>query len=404
MRNVVIVGGGQAGFSVASKLRSLGFDGGVTLVCDEPRPPYQRPPLSKKYMLGELDEARLYLRPPDYYRDQGIDLRLGAECAEVDRSKRRVAVGGEELPYSDLVIATGSVPRSLPRAIGGALEGVHTVRTIADIDAMSSRFSPGSRMLVVGGGYIGLEAASAAATKGLSVTVVEIADRILQRVAAAETSDLFRRLHSSHGVELLEGVGLKRLLGEKVLEGAELSNGARVELDLAIAGIGIEPATGLAEVAGLAIDNGIRTDAKGRTSDPSVWAAGDCCSFPWQGRRIRLESVQNAIDQAELVAENIMGADKDYNPTPWFWSDQYDAKLQIAGLGTGYDRIVVRPGADDAAASHWYFRGGRLLAVDAVNDSRSYMVAKRLLEMGKNVDPDAVSDPATNLKALLRSS
>ena len=402
MRKVVVVGGGQAGHSVVAKLISLGFDGKISLISEEPCRPYQRPPLSKKYLLGEMDEARLYLKPMEYYGEHGVTLLLGVSCEGIDRSSRAVAVGGETVPYDDLVLATGSIPRKLPEAIGGALSRVHVVRTIADIKDMAPGFVPGAKVLVVGGGYIGLEAASAAVAKGLSVCVVEMAERILQRVAASETSDFIRDLHLSRGVELLESVGLTRLLGENELTGALLSDGTQLDLDMAIIGVGIVPSTGLAESAGLKLHNGIWTDANGRTDDPNIWAAGDCASFPWKGQRIRLESVQNAIDQAECVAENIMGAEKEYRPTPWFWSDQYDAKLQIAGLCKGYDRVVVRPGRTDDSISHWYYRGSELLAVDAVNDSRAYMVGKRLLETGKTATPEETANPDCDLKSLLR--
>ena len=402
MRKVVIVGGGQAGHSVVAKLISLGFDGKISLISEEPCRPYQRPPLSKKYLLGEMDEARLYLKPMEYYGEHGVTLLLGASCEGIDKSSRAVAVGGETVPYDDLVLATGSIPRKLPEAIGGALPRVHVVRTIADIKDMAPDFVPGAKVLVVGGGYIGLEAASAAVAKGLSVCVVEMAERILQRVAASVTSDFIRDLHLSRGVKLLESVGLTRLLGESELTGALLSDGTQLDLDMAIIGVGIVPSTGLAESAGLKLDNGIWTDANGRTADPNIWAAGDCASFPWKGQRIRLESVQNAIDQAECVAENIMGAEKEYRPTPWFWSDQYDAKLQIAGLCSGYDRVVVRPGRTDDSISHWYYRGSELLAVDAVNDSRAYMVGKRLLETGKTATPEETANPDCDLKSLLR--
>ena len=236
---------------------------------------------------------------------------------------------------------------------------------------------------------------------GLDVTVVEMAPRILQRVAAPETSDYFRALHGSHGVTILEGVGLERLLGDGHVKGARLTDGRELPADFVIAGVGIVPATALAEMAGVVIQNGIKTDAHGRTSDPNIWSAGDCASFPWRGGRMRLESVQNAIDQAELVAENMLGAGKDYVPTPWFWSDQFDCKLQIAGLNTGYDTIVTR-GPEGEAVSFWYYRGTELLAIDAMNDPRAYMVGKRLLEMGRNVDPSIIRNPETALKALLK--
>jgi len=256
---------------------------------------------------------------------------------------------------------------------------------------------------VVGGGYIGLEAAAVASALGLEVTLIEAAPRILQRVAAPETAAAIRALHARHGVTIREGTGLAALTGAERLRGARLADGSEIAVDLAIVGIGVTPATALAEAAGLARDNGIAVDAHGQTSAAHVWAAGDCASLPWRGARIRLESVQNAIEQAEVVADNILaggdeGGARAYDPVPWFWSDQYDMKLQIAGLNTGYDRVVVRPGP-----SHWYFRGARLLAVDALGDARAYMVGKRLIEAGRSPDPAALADPETDLKALLRA-
>ena len=259
-------------------------------------------------------------------------------------------------------------------------------------------------MLIVGGGYIGLEAAAVAAMKGLKVTLVEMAGRILQRVACPETSDFFRDLHSGHGVNLIEGTGLARLVGDDAghVAGAELSDGQRLDVDFVIVGVGITPATSLAESCGLKIENGIWTDAMGRTSDAHIWAAGDCASFPFQDGRIRLESVPNAIDQAEAVAANMLGAETPYVAKPWFWSDQYDVKLQIAGLNTGYTHVITR--SDGAARSHWYYGpGGRLLAVDAMNDARGYMIGKRLIEAGKSPAPEVVADPATDMKALLKA-
>lgn len=401
MSHVVAIGAGQAGAALAARLRSGGHAGPITLIGEEPILPYQRPPLSKGYLLGEMGADRLTLRSADFYAEQDIALRLGAPVSAIDPRARTVTLGTETIRYDDLVLTTGSVPRRLPAAIGGDLAGVYTVRTVADVDAERAEFSPGRRLVIVGGGYIGLEAAAVAAKLGLDVTVLEMAPRILQRVAAPETSDYFRALHTAHGVKILESTGLERLLGEAGhVTAARLTDGREIPADFVIAGIGILPATQLAEAAGLVIENGIRTNSHGRTSDPHIWAAGDCASFPWQGGRLRLESVQNAIDQADLVADNILGADKDYVPMPWFWSDQYDCKLQIAGLNTGYDRIVTR-GPDGAAMSFWYFKGDRLLAVDAMNDSRAYMVGKRLLETGRDVDAGAISNPATNLKSLL---
>ena len=400
MSGIVIIGAGQAGSSLAIKLRSLGYQGAVTLIGEEPFAPYQRPPLSKTYLLGEMALERLYLRPEELYRNQNIELRLGTQVTAIDPIARVVSLGEETLAYDQLALTTGSTPRLLPETIGGRLKNVFAMRGLADVDAMRPAFERGGHVLIIGGGYIGLEAAAVAAKRGLKVTLVEMAERILQRVACKETSDYFRELHQSHGVTLLEGVGLSRLTGTDHVTGAILSNGATLDIDFALVGVGIQPNTELAQAAGLTLNNGIETNALGQTSEAKIWAAGDCASFPYQGTRIRLESVPNAIDQAEVVAENMLGAEKEYQATPWFWSDQYDVKLQIAGLNQGFDTVVTRPG--DAGRSHWYYKAGQLLAVDAMNDPRAYMVAKRLIEAGKTVDPALAADPGSDLKALLR--
>ncbi|WP_341198533.1 NAD(P)/FAD-dependent oxidoreductase [Lentibacter algarum] len=401
MSHIVVVGAGQAGASLVAKLRNEGFDGEITLIGEETAPPYQRPPLSKAYLLGDMELERLYLRPESFYADQNISLRLGAHVSAIDPAAKTLTVDGETLSYDELALTTGSTPRRLPAAIGGALDGVYVVRGLSDVDAMEPEFGEGKRVLIIGGGYIGLEAAAVAAKKGLNVTLVEMADRILQRVASPETSDYFRALHTAHGVNILEGTGLTRLIGDTRVTGAELSDGTILEIDFALVGVGIAPATALAEAAGLTLDNGIMTDAHGRTSDAHIWAAGDCASFPYRDGRIRLESVPNAIDQAEIVAQNMLGKAVEYTAKPWFWSDQYDVKLQIAGLNTGYDRVVTRKGEKDGAVSFWYYGGQTLLAVDAANDPRAYMIGKRLIEAGKSPAPEVVADPATELKALM---
>ncbi|MFK7869789.1 MAG: NAD(P)/FAD-dependent oxidoreductase [Roseobacter sp.] len=400
MSRIVVVGAGQAGASCVAKLRSSGFAGEVTLVGAEPSLPYQRPPLSKAYLLGDMARERLLIRPPSFYQQQDIDVRTGAYVTDIDPAARQITIGTETLGYDTLVLTTGSVPRKLPEAIGGNLSGVYVVRDLADVDAMEPRITHGAKVLIVGGGYIGLEAAAVAAKQGLQVTLVEMADRILQRVAAPQTSDYFRALHQEHGVRIIEGVGLDHLEGDDSVSNAVLSDGTSLDVDFVIVGVGIAPATALADAAGVEIDNGIKVDARGQTSDPAIWAAGDCASFPYQNTRIRLESVPHAIDQAELVAENILGAAKDYVAKPWFWSDQYDVKLQIAGLNTGFDNVVVRRG-EGRTASYWYYAGDKLLAVDAMNDPRGYMIGKRLIEAGKSADKALVADPGADLKGLM---
>jgi 3-phenylpropionate/trans-cinnamate dioxygenase ferredoxin reductase subunit len=398
---VVIVGAGQAGAALAARLRTLGHQGEIVMLGDEPAPPYQRPPLSKAYLLGEMEEDRLWLRTPEFWEENGVTLRLGQAVSALDPGAKTVTVGGEVLAYDQLALTTGSAPRTLPATIGGGLDGVFTVRTLADVDAMRAEFRPGARVIIVGGGYIGLEAAAVASKLGLQVTVLEMAPRILQRVAAPETSAHVAALHRAHGVTVLEETGLDRLEGDTRVTGARLKDGRVLPADFVIIGVGIIPNTQLAEAAGIAIDNGIATDAMGRTSDPAIWAAGDCASFPWQGGRLRLESVGNAIDMGEAVAANMLGANLPYEAKPWFWSDQYDLKLQIAGLNAGYDRIITRKGEGEAV-SFWYYRGDRLLAVDAMNDARAYMVGKRLIEAGRSPAPDTIAT-APDLKALLKA-
>ncbi|WP_323778637.1 NAD(P)/FAD-dependent oxidoreductase [Leisingera sp.] len=403
MSHIVVIGAGQAGSSLVAKLRKDGFDGEITLIGAEESLPYQRPPLSKAYLLGEMELERLFLRPESFYAENNITLKLGRRVTAIDPAARTVSLGDEVIRYDQLALTTGSDPRRLPAAIGGDLDGVYVVRGLTDVDAMAPHVTEGKRALIVGGGYIGLEAAAVCAKRGVQVTLVEMADRILQRVAAPETSDFFRRLHASHGVDIREGVGLERLEGEggKVTR-AVLSGGETVEVDFVVVGVGITPSSQLAEMAGLELENGIKADAKGRTSDAAIWSAGDCASFPFQGKRIRLESVPNAIDQAEVVAQNMLGADKEYIATPWFWSDQYDVKLQIAGLNTGYDNVVTRQG-EGGQVSFWYYKSDQLVAVDAMNDPRAYMVGKRLIDMGKTADKAVAADPAADLKPLLKA-
>lgn len=395
---VVVVGAGQAGAAAAARLRALGHQGPIVVIGDEPLPPYQRPPLSKRYLLGEIAPDRLFLRSQAFWADQGVELLLDHQAVAIDRARREVRLRGGVIAYDALILATGSEPRQLPSSIGGALPNVHSVRRVADIDRLAPQMVEGRRLLVVGGGYIGLELAAVARKLGLDVTVVEAAPRILGRVAAPETANFIRNLHQANGVLFIEDVELERLTGDTAVTGARLADGREIAADLAVVGIGATPATALAEASGLEVDNGIVVDEYGRTSDPVIWAAGDCALLPFRGQQIRLESVQNAIDQGEAVAANILGANVPYVPKPWFWSDQYDLKLQIAGLNLGHDRVVVRPVPNP---SHWYFAGDQLLAVDALGDARAYMIGKRLIEASRTADPSVLADPAADLKALL---
>jgi len=366
MSGIIIIGAGQAGQAMATKLRDLGHEGDLTIIGAEPQLPYQRPPLSKKYLLGDMELERLFLRPQAYYDDAGIALRLNTRVEAIHPKAHEISVDGARIAYDN----------------GGDLKGVFCVRDLADIDAMAPYCAPGKQVLIVGGGYIGLEAAAVCAERGLRVVLVEMAERILQRVASDSTSDFFRALHMGRGVEIREGTGLTALKGTDHVETAELSDGRALDVDFVIVGIGIRPATALAEAAGLEIDNGIAVDGLGQTSAQDIYAAGDCTSFPHGTGRLRLESVPNAIDQAEATAAAMLGGTENYKAKPWFWSDQFDVKLQIAGLNTGFDKTYIRPGAQDGTQSVWYYKGDQLLAVDAM--------------------PALVSDPETELKSLLK--
>ena len=401
---IVIIGAGQAAASFISRHVGLGSEQPLLLIGEESYPPYQRPPLSKKYLLGELERDRLFIRPLEWYAEQGVETRFDTRVSEIRPGERKILTdAGDEVEYDRLIICTGSSARSLPAEVGGELEGVFTLRSISDIDRLSPGFQAGRKLLIVGGGYIGLEAAAVGRLLGLEVTVLEMADRIMQRVATEQTSDYFRRLHRGHGVDIRESAQMTRLIDtDGRVSGAELESGETIDADLVLIGIGGSPNVELAQAAGLDCDNGIRVDATCRTSDASIYAAGDCTNFNRNGQRIRLESVQNAADQGDLVARVIAGEDVTYTAQPWFWSDQYDCKLQIVGLNQGHDDCVVRTGDKEGVMSVWYYAGDRLLAIDAMNDPKSYAFGRKIIEAGINPDKKVVADPATDLKAIAK--
>ena len=402
MATTIVIGAGQAGAEVVSKLRDEGHEDRVVLIGQEDYLPYQRPPLSKKYMAGEISLERLFLRPREFYQDKSIELHIGKSALKIDPNQQRVDFSDGSLKYDHLVLATGSRPRELPPYIGRKIKNLFTMRDLNDANSIEAFMKSGMRLLIVGGGYIGLEAAATARKFGVDVTLVEIEERILKRVAAKETSDYIRSLHISNGVNIKEAIGLGKfeIVGEKVVS-ASLTDGSDVSVDFVIVGIGITPNTELAEGANLKINNGILINDKCQTSVSNIYAAGDCTSFTYKNILVRLESVGNAIDQATVAAQNIMKKHTNYIPKPWFWSDQYDLKLQIAGLNTGYDDVVVRKG-DSKQVSHWYYKGQSLLAVDALNDPRSYMIGKRLIEANKSPTKNKLKDENFNLKVLLK--
>ncbi len=400
---LVIVGAGQAGLALAAKLRSLKDMRPITMLGAEDVAPYQRPPLSKKYLSGEMEFDRLLLRVPEWYAENAIDLHLSAFVEEIDRGRKEVKLqDGSTISYDTLVLATGATPRTLPAEIGGDLDGVYVMRAKRDADLLEKEMKEGRRLLVIGGGYIGLEAAAVARKAGLDVTLIEMADRILKRVASAKTAAIMRDIHKEHGVAILENTGLKRLIGkEGRVVAAELSDGTVIDTDAVIVGIGVSANDRLAGDCGLDVGNGIMVDEFARTSDSSIFAVGDCTNLPWRGERVRLESVQNAIDQAEAAATVMAGEATPYHAKPWFWSDQYDVKLQIAGFNLGFDETLVREGARPGSVSVWYFRQGRFVAVDAINDAKAYATGKRLLDQAREPNRDVLADSTADLKLLL---
>lgn len=407
IKRVIIIGAGQAGGETAQRLRQGGFTGDITLIGEEPYAPYQRPPLSKKYLAGELDMDRLLLRPASVYAEENIALLTSLKAVWIDRASKKVRVeGGRELSYDALVLATGSRPRKLPLA-GADLAGVFTLRTAADIDAMKPHFVKGKKLVVIGAGYIGLEAAAVARQLGLEVTVVETAVRPLARVTSPEVAGFFLDEHTRQGVRFVLGGQPALIKGSEHVTAVGLTDGAEIPADIVLAGIGVNPEMTLASQCGLTVENGIVTDAQCRTSDPNIFAIGDCAARPisfFDNRLCRLESVHNAVEGAKIVAAAITGGKQPALEAPWFWSDQYDLKLQIAGLFNGYDHIVFRGVISDRAFAVFYYQGERLIAVDAINKPAEYLGAKMLIQTGRTLPRDVIADETRPMKELVASA
>jgi 3-phenylpropionate/trans-cinnamate dioxygenase ferredoxin reductase component len=401
-QTVVIAGAGHAAGQAVVTLMQHKFAGRIVLVGDEPQLPYQRPPLSKKYLAGDIAAERLYLKPASFFDNPQIEVRTGTRVDNIDRaSGQLVTTDGARIPYDTLILATGSRVRRLD-AEGSELEGILYLRTIGDVDAIRARLAPGKRMVIVGAGYIGLEVAAVCRQRGLDVTVLEMADRVMSRVVSAEVSEFYQVQHTAHGIRLLLATGLESFVGNGRVTGVRTGEGDTIPADLVVVGVGIVPNTELAESAGLATDNGIVVDDRCRTADSAIFAIGDCTSHPnpIYGRRVRLESVHNAVEQAKTAASNICGIETHYTDVPWFWSDQYDLKLQIAGLSQGYDQTVLR---GDPAGAHFscaYLRNGVLIAVDAINAPRDFMQSKPLIANAVRCDPAALADPQVALRDL----
>lgn len=400
---MVIVGAGQAGLQIAESLRAEGFGGAIELLAGEKLPPYQRPPLSKSWLQGDLAEDRLFLRGAEALAAKNIDLRLGGVVTEIDRAGKTLRLtDGSSLAYLGLALATGARARR-PALPGSNLAGVCVLRDMADAREISHRMDAARNMVVIGGGFIGLEVAATARKRGLPVIVIEALDRLMARAVTPRLSAFFADVHRMRGVDLVFGAQVDALEGRGgAVTAVVTATGQKFSADLVIFGIGAAPNDELAAAAGLEVARGIVVDSCSRTSDPHIVAAGDCTVFRRDdGKMLRLESVQNAVEQGKAAAAALLGHEKPFEAAPWFWSDQYELKLQMAGLSEGFDVCVERPGSG-GAFSLFYYRDGRLIAVDSVNRPGEHLLARKMLDAGVSPDPALAANPASDLRALLR--
>ena len=389
---IVIIGGGQAAVSCASQLRAKDFDGKISIICEENSYPYQRPPLSKKFLTGDILAERLQLKKMDYYKTNNIQVLLANRAMKIDRDSKKIYLqNGEKIDYTKLVISTGSRAKKDPLDEGDDYSNVFYLRNLCDAKNLKNVLHLGKRILIIGGGYLGLEVASVCSLYGMNTIVVEGADRILKRVAGEPTAAYLRQIFSIKGVEIIENNFVKKINNtESNVTSVELSSGKIIYIDILLIASGGYPEVDLAEDANLQIKNGIKVNERLETNDPSIYAAGDCASFYHNGEFLRLESVGNAIDQGKTVALNIAGETTTFNANPWFWTEQFDQKLQIAGLCNGYTDIIERKLRDKV--SFWYYKNKILIAVDAFNDPQSYMIGKRLIEEKKSPKKEILSD------------
>lgn len=402
MAGMVIIGAGHAAGQAAASLRQEKYEGEITIIGDEPHVPYQRPPLSKHYLAGEQGIERVYLRPEKFYSDKNITLQLNTRVTAIDPAARTISLDNDtHVEYEKLIIATGSRARILDIQ-GSNLGGIHYLRTIGDVDAIRAEMQPGKNLVIIGGGYIGLEVASVGVEAGLNVHVLEMESRILQRVTTPEMSSYYHQLHSGRGVHIHTETGASGFAGSDGQVTEVLCGDQSFAADLVIVGIGILPNVELAIEAGLECDNGIVVDDHCRTSDPHIYAAGDCTNHPnpLLDRRLRLESVPNAMEQARVCVSNMLGGDKTYASIPWFWSDQYELKLQMVGFSADGDEHVVRGDPQTNEFAVFYLNNGKVVAADAVNSPKEFMICKQLI--GQEVDPVILATPDSDLKALLK--
>ena len=400
MAGMVIIGCGQAGGQAAASLRQEKYEGPITMIGQEPYIPYQRPPLSKQYLSGEQEKEKLSLRQESFYSEKEINLKLGTSVLSLDPDKRELQLeNGETVTYDKLLVATGGRPRKL-EVDGHTLKGIHYLRNIDDVDAIKTQMSTSQNLVIVGGGYIGLEVASVAIKKGLTVSVLEMESRILERVTTEEMSAFYHQLHTDEGVNILTSTQAKAFKGSETVESVVCGD-HEIPADLVIVGIGILPNTEMAEAAGLKTNNGLVVDAHCRTSNEHIFAAGDCTNHPNPilNRRLRLESVPNAMEQGRVAASNMLGGSKSYASMPWFWSDQYEHKLQMVGFSKDSDQSVVRGDMESKSFTVFYLKDGSIIAADSVNNPKEFMASKQLV--GKKASIEALADTSIELKTLI---
>lgn len=402
LNNIVIIGAGQAAAQTIQTLRQRGYTHSIVLIGDEPHWPYQRPPLSKKYLTGALERDRLLIRPTQTYTDQRVEGRLGHRAEEIDRGAQRVRLDdGTTVPYDALLLATGSSARALT-APGADLKGVHFLRTMADVDGIRPYLSAGRRIVIVGGGYIGLEVAASCREMGMDVTVLEMGDRVMNRVVCSPISMFYQAEHAKHGTRIVCNTRVQALTGDSEghVKSVLVDDGTEYPADVVLVGVGVFPTEGLAASSGIECSNGIVIDHHCRTSDPNIYAAGDCTNHHTYryDRRIRLESVDNAFEQGVTTALNMLGTETIHDKVPWFWSDQYDLKLIIIGLCQGYDTVITRGDPSARSFSACYLRDGELLAIDTVNNPKDQMAARKLIAARARPNIDKLTDPTISLK------
>lgn len=400
----VVIGAGQAGGWAAKTLRDEGFEGRVVIVGDENFAPHERPPLSKDVLLGDAEKESCLLWPPGTLEDANIEMRLGASVSAIDPDGHTLTLaGGETIPWHKLMIATGGRARSLD-VDGVELDGVYTLRTIEDAEAIRTRLTEGAKVLVIGAGWIGLEVAAAARKRGASATVIELAGRVCARALTQAMSDWVHALHHRNGVDIRLNTAFDHFAGDGKLQKAVLADGSEIECDIAVIGIGLIPNTEIAEAAGLDVDNGIVVDECGQTSHPDIFAAGDVTNHPnpLLGRRVRLESWENAQNQAINAAKAMLGTRIPYAEIPWFWSDQYDANIQMMGLPEKWDQTVIRGDRDSGEFIEFYLKDGEMQGAAAINNARDLRFTRRMITSGKKFDAAALADPDVKLQKLMK--